>query len=269
MSSCPCSLVPNSKISCELSKTGDPTNLSVRDCDYDKFTCSNTLPFKYGEEPDYSVNLMVQESPKYYNNLNPSVVNNPFLTQKRVPVGNPQERFGVFYDPQFVGVNCPPNSLLGRGGCNRVYASHDPRLLDTPRNVETLLDRPPLWKDVPLKNIYSEKLRNYGQKYRSYNDISAGQVVYYTDASIKDAYFSPNFTIRSDVESNVYSDPMENLKPHYPREPIVVPEPGVWSNSVNNYGPLTWINDSAYHRENIMASQMAKRNQERWMPRWN
>ena len=56
----------------------------------------------------------------------------------------------------------------------------------------------------------------------------------------------------------MYRDPMTSYKPHY----ILVNS----NQSVDNYSPLTSINDTSFHRENLIASQQAKFNQTRITP---
>jgi hypothetical protein len=116
-------------------------------------------------------------------------------------------------------------------------------------------------------------MKGYGQGYKTYSDITAGQVLYYTDKSREDAYYRPLFSQPVETSTVVYRDPMGAMKPEYPR---IVPyeNPMTSSPATNgcNFGEneycLSFIKDTQQHREDILASQMAKRNQQRWMPRW-
>lgn len=245
LSSCPCW---NCESHSYTLPKGIPTNFSIADCDDgNAFVCWNRVPFN---SSDVQPQFPKPPNKNDYVFINPDSMKTEFVNQ-----------FGVYYDPRYFKINCHGNPCD-----NETYVSHDPRLLDSARNEVLQLDKPPLWKDVPLTQVYNEKLKGYGQHYRTYSDISAGQIIYYNDNTQKDAYFSPNFTIRSDVDKVLFKDPMGNFRPQYPRVPLV--DTNDWNHSVNNYTPLTWINDSAYHREDLMSLQMRRENERRWMPRW-
>ena len=143
--------------------------------------------------------------------------------------------------------------------------------MDVRRNAVLKLDRPPYRSTYFLTNnnvrpqpgmsIYCPEYRDYGRNYATYSDINAGQITYYIDPKIEDAYFSPNFTIPAKVEGVMYRDPMGSLKPTYVRKEVMTPN--------ECYNPLSFIRDSAVHREDIMAGQMAQMNQMKWSARYN
>ena len=54
---------------------------------------------------------------------------------------------------------------------------------------------------------------------------------------------------------------MGSIKPTYVRKEVQAPN--------QCYNPLSFIRDSAVHREDILAGQMAQMNQMKWAPRWN
>jgi hypothetical protein len=155
-------------------------------------------------------------------------------------------------------------------GLGDVYKRQDPRLMDPIRNSLIKLDRPPFrstffiqsqrYPSESYTDIYEKKYNEYGENYHTYNDIKAGQITYYIDPLIMDPYFSPNFTIDSDIQGVLYRDPMGSLKPTYVRKAVKMPN--------EKYNPLSSIRDSAVFREDIMASNMAQINQNRWSSRW-
>jgi hypothetical protein len=154
-------------------------------------------------------------------------------------------------------------------GCSKVlYSSIDPRLIDVPRGMRVNLDVPPIDSTVHLNEVYTKpELAKYGQGYRSYSDINAGQITYYVDKSIQDPLFNPNFTIPAKVDATLLQDPMSAMKPQYNRTPLFASD-HLDTKRVGYNGGLSWMEDSLEWREDLMARQMRKRNQERWEPRW-
>ena len=237
LSSCPC--YTEGKCPKTYINVGKPSNLGVGSCLYDQrgLRCSpvfeeSTMPKRCDKRPGYGLN--------------------------RIEMSN--------INPDFGKVSCPKNKH-----CNKeVYVSHDPRLMDTRRNSLLKLDRPPYRSTYFISNndvkpqayysIYCPEYDNYGKNYQTYSDINAGQITYYIDPTIEDPYFKPNFTIPAKVEGVLYKDPMGSLKPTYVRKEVQAPN--------ECYNPLSFIRDSAVHREDIMAGQMAQMNQMKWSSRW-
>jgi len=214
---------------------GRPTNLSVSNCNVGAvYDCYDAVPFKKEIEPTLD---------KGYKYLNPQVYTNN-------------------YAKGWVVDKC--NDVKG---CEQVYTSPDPTLIDTARGILVPLDRPPIDADVKLCDIYDEKYTGYGKNYSGYSDISAGQITYYVDKSIKDPYFQPNFVSSAEVIGDVYKDPMGAMKPEYQRNPLKCNDP-IRSHKKNYEYSLSWLDDSTRQRENIMASQMDKMNQMKWTARW-
>lgn len=219
-------------------KSGYPTNMSVPNCDFSSFDCVNEIPFKSSIEPGLDKNL--------FQNLNPRVYTDA-------------------YAKDFSRVSCERDK-----GCKTVYASSDPRLVSSSHNGQVLtLDRPPIDDSMQLKDICSDKNLNcYGQNYRNYFDVNAGQIMYYVDGSISDPFFTPVFSTQARVFSTVYKDPMGSLKPHYYREPLKCNNP--LDTTHDTYvGGLSWMQDSDSFREDIMSKQMSRINQQRYEPRWS
>jgi len=215
----------------------NPTNLSVNNCYINK-----TLDL-YNKE--------------YFNN-------NLLEKKQRFIYINPQ----VIYDnisQDFIPINHNYNNSENN------WISNDPRLLNAAHGQQMLpLDRPPLesiqYKLNDLAHITN--LDFYGQNYKTYNNINAGQILYYTDTEIENAFFSPNFVSTASPISFIYKDPMGSIKPQYFRIPINN------NNLIGQFprekypGGLSFIDDSTNHREDIMSLQMSLINRQRWDPRW-
>ena len=121
-------------------------------------------------------------------------------------------------------------------------------------------------KKIP--RVASLKQRNYGKNYRTYTDIKSGQIVYYVDKEIQDAFFNPLFENNSTAVGTVYVDPMGSIKPQYDRIPIYNNNVLDTDNNTHYKGGLSWIQDSCESREDLIALQMRKHNQSRYEPRW-
>lgn len=138
--------------------------------------------------------------------------------------------------------------------CNKVsYISNDPRLRDPRRGGDVYpVSIPPLDGSQPF--VPSD----YRNNYNNYSDVRSGQINYYIDKSIENAYYNPVFVNNRKVNGQVYVDPMNNEKPHYYRQCKFFDE----SDGYN----LSWLRDTQEQREDIIASQMAKNNQSRYEP---
>lgn len=226
------------------SEKGVPSSISVRDCSVPQYyECYDRREFKSNIEPTNNSG---------YEYLNPQVSQNLFSRdfQKFSCEGNKSQQ-----DDRFAN-------------CNTVYASSDPRLIDVPRSEIMPLDRPPYDSAIKLNEIYTDpKLRNYGKGYRTYSDIYAGQISYYVNRSQEDAFYEPNFTTSSQMIGTLYKDPMGSIKPQYDIYPLTCNNP-ITSHNDNYEGELSWIQDSQFHRQDLMAKQMRTRNQTLWQPRW-
>lgn len=105
------------------------------------------------------------------------------------------------------------------------YRSLDPRLIDVVRNIHMELDRPPLQpRNVqPLQHMYDDESKlkiQAGVYLDGYPSIYGGDVQYYIDPSMAQAYDSPVYVLRSSVVPFVFQDPMGALKPQYDRVPL-------------------------------------------------
>ncbi len=140
-----------------------------------------------------------------------------------------------------------------------VYTSVDPRLLHVISSTTLELDRPPNDTSVKLSDIYNTDLRNYGKNYKSYNDINAGQIVYYINNSEDDPYYQ---NISTKNVKQTYDDPMESKYIEYSRVPIISRNPLTEDlNSSSGFG-LTWIRDTIHNRENNMSYALSSLNKQ-------
>jgi len=143
----------------------------------------------------------------------------------------------------------------------------DPRLLNVAGPSRLLLDRPPMNSTPKLNTLSNDKsLDLYGQGYKSYKDVNAGQVIYYMDSSREDAFYEPIFSTKAETVGIMYKDPMGNMKPQYER--IVERECNGQKTGCEYDSCLSFLEDTQIHREDILASQMRKRNEQRYEPRW-
>jgi hypothetical protein len=236
-SSCSCYKCTNK--SYPLMCSGVPTNLGVYNCEVPSyFDCYDKLTFKKGQEPS---------SKQGWWYINPQAVTDkmPSMEFQQVKCNDPSN----------------PNCKVG-------YVSSDPRLIDAVFGTTMILDTAPMDSSIKLGDIYDDpRLCNYGQGYRTYSDITAGDIVYYNDESIQGPFFEPNFVSTANVESYLYQDPMSALKPHYERTPLKCDNPMTNESTKFNYC-LSWMQDSTEHREDIMSKQLAKTNQMRYAPRY-
>ena len=215
---------------------GIPTNMSVRNCDFPSYyECYDKTLFKEQIEP---------RNIHGFTNLNPEAIRNQ-------------------YDTSFNPVYCEKNKRL-------VYGSSDPRLISPVHSGQILaLDKPPInGGQIKLSEIYTDPtLTNYGKQYRSYYDVNVGDITYYIDKSIEDAFYKPVYENNAFDTGYLFKDPMGSMKPQYERTPVI------WDNVLNtkrdNYrGGLSWIEDSNETREDLMARQQRTHNQEKYSARW-
>jgi hypothetical protein len=211
-------------------KKNTPSNLSVCNCDTNIFGCENNVNINISRQPDIKCGY------EYYNK---DVITDKYPRNEFVEVGN--------------GFN-----------------SNDPRLIDVPRSFSMVLDSIPIdSNNLKLCQINTNPyLDNYGQNYKTYSDINAGNILYYNDKSIEDAFFGPNFVTSSNVDSYLYKDSMGSIKPHFKRVPLKCND-YLTSENRNYENCLSWMDDSTSFREDIMSLQMSKMNQQKWSSRWS
>lgn len=166
----------------------------------------------------------------------------------------------------------------------RSATSLNPRAFDAARAIGGCLDAPSETAGINEGNVYTDPgLENYraGAPYTSavaageyapwiilpapdygrateqiYSAVNNAQINYYIDPEVQAPFYSPAFSLPSKTIGYDYVDPMNSWKPHYAHI-IVAPE---------RFSCLSSINDTAFQREDLMARQMARRNQERSEP---
>uniref|UniRef100_A0A6C0D014 Uncharacterized protein n=1 Tax=viral metagenome TaxID=1070528 RepID=A0A6C0D014_9ZZZZ len=129
------------------------------------------------------------------------------------------------------------------------YTSEDPRLLDPTRGIRLVLDRPAVQpRNVqPLTDIAIADLPPNQAQYQNYTDINLGNRTYKWSDFRAVVYPNPVYTLQSNVEGVLFTDPMGSLKPYYLKHPLTE------NNSA--YSDYTWDQDQLSFREDIMARQ--------------
>jgi hypothetical protein len=189
----------------------------------------------------------------------------------------PRDREGIYdLNPQaytnklaegFDAVKCPNGCPIAPGCPQPVYLSRDPRQFDSPRADYIALDTIPIDGNVRLRNIYNLPDR-YGIGFTPYEKIEDGQIVYYIDKSTEDDFFKPVFSEPAQESSVLFRDPMGAMKPEYNRNAIINTANPTVTTAKNYPYCLSFIQDSQSQREDIMALQQRKNNQQKWSARW-
>jgi hypothetical protein len=229
---------------------GIPTNMSVYDCDFpDYFQNYNNLKFRSDIEPSDKTG---------YDYINPQVYTEKYNTDFQ-PINS---------DSSADYIPLPNGWMEPCKGMNQVF-TNDPRLNSASHAQWITLDKPPIDSSMKLYEIpYDKKLDNYGQGYNSYNDINAGQIMYYVDKSIEDPFYKPNFITSSQIDGTLYKDPMGGLQPRYYRTNLK-DDDNIGPVRDNYEGCLSWMQDSLNQREDIMSLQMGKMLKQQWTPRYS
>lgn len=149
------------------------------------------------------------------------------------------------------------------------WMSWDPRLFSATRVGYTPLDRPPPIGEVRLKNTYKDGYTyDRGVGFHGYEELDDGDITYYIDKSIEDAFYKPVFSERAQEYSSLYVDPMGSIKPEYNRVPLINTENSAVAPPKSYPYCLSFLQDSQTQREDIMALQTRKMNQTKWSARW-
>jgi hypothetical protein len=213
------------------------TKQTPKNCNFAKeLECKNRINFNRRTEP-------MNKSGYYY--LNPEI-------------------YTDYYAPDFFPMKCnEPNYP------ETVYVSNDPRLVSSAHNGQLLgLDRPALDEGVRLKDIYTDsRMKNFGIRYKNYEDIKVGQIAYYVDKSIEDALFQPNFEKPASVTGRIYKDPMGGTYPEYVRIPLKY-ENNIKTKDKTYTDGLSFLEQTNENKEDIMNLQMRNMNKTRYEPRW-
>jgi len=236
-SSCPCE---NCLSSYPIPNNGPKSNLSVRGCEiYPYFDCYNRVEMKKEIQPDDSNGIY---------DLNPQAYTNKLAEG-------------------FDAIKCPNNTPIAPSCSQQIYLSRDPRQFNSIRADYMPLDSIPINGNVRLKNVYSVP-DSYGIGFTPYDKIGDGQIVYYIDKSIQNAFYKPVFSEPAEESSVLFRDPMGAMKPEYNRTPLINTNNPTVTNVKNYPYCLSFIQDTQSFREDIMALQQRKNNQEKWSARW-
>lgn len=220
---------------------GVSTNMSVPDCTISKYyDCYSKRTFKIQQEP--------------VNRDGSLILNKSLLDHNK-------------FDPTFKTIN---SKSRHHSSCKETtYLNSDPRLLNAAGGTRLQLDRPPRVTNNKLKDLINDKsLDNYGQGYKSYNDVDAGQILYYINKDFQDAFYEPLFSEKATAVGTMYKDPMGNMRPQYDRIPNEKYDPILGNTCDNGEYCLSWMKDTQFHREDLLARQMRSNNETRYAPRW-
>jgi hypothetical protein len=241
----------------DIETKGNPTNMSVYDCEFPEyFECYDNKNFKNDLEPT---------TKKGYVHLNPEVYTDKYsknFANVRLPKENKKSSLNSIYPV--------PNGWLELGPVEKQITMDDPRLYNAAHGRWLTLDEPPIESSKKLYEIpYDKSLDKYGQYYKTYSDINAGQIMYYVDKELEDPFFKPNYANTGDVKGVLYKDPMGAMKPQYSFKNLKDDDP-IRSAERDNYdGGLSWIQDSTNHRQDLMSLQQRKHNEQNWQYRYS
>lgn len=144
---------------------------------------------------------------------------------------------------------------------NNLVESRDPRQFNVLSSQNIGLDTSPINGSTQLKDIYQKTHTNYKTGYKSYCDLNDGQIVYYIDKSIEDAFFRPVFSENAKQKTEIFRDPMGAEKIEITRISENKKNPIFFRHDTNC---LSFIKDTQDFREDIMSYQQRKNNQFRF-----
>lgn len=223
-----------------LMEKGPKSNLSINGCSYSPyFDCYNKVEINRSIQPTKT---------KGSYTINPQAYNNKLAEG-------------------FDEIKCGSGCKIAPSCLDTFYLSRDPRQYDAVRGDYTALDAIPIDGNVKLKDVYKVP-DNYGIGFRPYEDIESGQIIYYIDKSIKDPFYTPVFSEPAESKANLFKDPMGAMKPEYNRVALINTENPTVTTAMNYPYKLSYLQDTQSFREDIMALQQRKNNQEKWSARW-
>lgn len=153
-------------------------------------------------------------------------------------------------------VNAPDHKVVyGEKYMGFTYPN-DGRMRDQ-RGLLLVLDKPSQIGAVDMDDTFDMNNSRYGGVYESYNNINNGQITYYADSSVSQPFFNPVYTISSNVDKNIFIDPMDSHKPEYVKVPI--------STTLNNISNDQFTRDQLFFREDIMSKQQSLNNRKSWV----
>jgi len=219
------------------------TNLAVENCEQSPyFDCYYRAELKQEQEPRQTPD---GKDVSGYTKLNPQTYLNKLATD-------------------FNELPC----ATSKGCSNPNYISMDPRLFSAPRAEYLPLDTVPINGKVKLRDIYSDKYDGYGSGFTPYDKIRDGQIMYYIDDSIAGAFYKPVYSEPATETLSLYKDPMGAMKTVADRTPLINTANPTTTTPVSYPYCLSYIQDTQSFREDLIALQQRKHNQEKWTVRW-
>ncbi len=149
------------------------------------------------------------------------------------------------------------------------YAGSNPILIDAPRAQKLLLNQPNYTGDVAVGDvdhdeIYDPKFNKIGRPYSTYNDMVGGSVQYYLPFDAGEAYIKPVYSTPSIVQHTTKINPMGVVYNEYERIPL---SKYAWD-ACNKDACDSYTHDQLEYRQDLMAAQSRKRNQQEYKLRW-
>jgi hypothetical protein len=126
------------------------------------------------------------------------------------------------------------------------FTSMDPRLLSA-GGSRIVLDQ------VPISGKVNREI-NHNPEYNSYEDIKLGSVTYYSGQ--ESPYHGPMFPSKGYYTGYIHTDPMGSKTLEYDKT--------VLHSIHDSYSGLSYIDDTNFNRENIIASQSTRSDRERY-----
>lgn len=162
--------------------------------------------------------------------------------------------FGLISDPTFEKAKIEDYPAE----CKDTYISYsDPRTIDPRRGEKYKFNRAPLQAMKTQMLNYDEIYGTaYSTKYSGYANVGLGQYLYYVDTDMSAPYRSPIYTLRSDVHTDAYNDPMGGRRVNFEKFPI--------TGTYNNISDYQETRDQLSYREDMMARQQRKYNEQRY-----
>lgn len=219
-----------------------PGSIASEDCTNNQHKCNHRRILSFDQGPTYPSGKQYQLN----QNIHMKKVSGfyPSKIYKQISDQNGKAQY-------VVDQNCKSN----------VYATFtDPRLRNTATGDLIKLDSIPYGEPTKLEDVYNEELRNYGNNYRSYQDINAGNIIYKINEEDNVPFQKPNFTLESTTTHTVFEDPMGALIPEYYSMPL----------NNNNVATSDYqdTRDELSHREDIMTGIMHRHNKTNYSTLW-
>lgn len=149
----------------------------------------------------------------------------------------------ISYDSTFYPIQVEDRRYYTRAG--------DARLYDAARNTYLYFDQPPFVAKS------EECQKKSSQIYSSYSDIDKGNTAYYTQNTTRNVFPKPLFTTDAVVTETIYTDPSGSIRHDWSRFPNKC-----CNDECEN--TLSFIRDSQLHREDLMALQMRRMNEQKY-----